>query len=262
MNIGMIASDVYWIFWRDIKKFIQQKPRIVMAIVQPVVWLVLMGNAMSGLTNNPMAAKMLGTTSYLNFMMPGVMIMTALFGGVFGGTTIVWDRRLGFLNKMLSAPIHRASIPIGKLLAIGVQTMFQAFIIVIISLILGVHVSTGIVGVMGMLLIASIFGMIMGSISLSLATVIKSMESLMAISNFLTMPLMFTSNAMFPTSAMPAWLQWIAKFNPLTYAVGTMRTIASQGWIWRDVLPGIFVLLIIASITISISIRMFYRKVS
>jgi len=262
MNIRIISSDIYWIFWREIKKFIQQKPRIIMAVVQPIIWLVLMGNAMSGLTANPIAAKMLGTNNYLSFMMPGVMIMTALFGGVFGGTTIVWDRRLGMLNKMLSAPIHRAAIPLGKLIAIGVQSMFQATIIVLIGLILGVHISSGIPGFIGMLIISSIFGIIMGSISLSLAAVIKSMESLMAITNFLTMPLMFTSNAMFPTSAMPVWLQWMAKFNPLTYAVGTMRTIAAHGWIWTELYKGIIVLLVMATITITISIKMFNRSMS
>ena len=81
-----------------------------------------------------MAAKMLGTGNYLDFMAPGIMIMTALFGGVFGGTSIVWDRRLGFLNKMLSSPIYRAAIPLGKLIAIGGQIMLQAVIIVIIAL--------------------------------------------------------------------------------------------------------------------------------
>jgi ABC-2 type transport system permease protein len=262
MNIRIISSDIYWVFWREIKKFIQQKPRIVMAIVQPAIWLVLMGNAMSGLTANPMAIKMLGTNSYLSFMMPGVMIMTALFGGVFGGTTIVWDRRLGILNKMLSAPIHRSAIPLGKLIAIGVQSMFQATIIVIIGLCIGVHISSGISGFIGMLIISSIFGIIMGGISLSIAAVIKSMESLMAIVNFLTMPLMFTSNAMFPTSSMPVWLQWMAKFNPLTYAVGTMRSIAAHGFIWTDLYKGIIVLLVAATITIVITIKMFNRSIS
>ena len=101
-------SDIYWVFWREIKKFIQNKARITMAIIQPLVWLVLMGNAMSGLTNNPMAIRMLGTTKYLDFMTPGIMIMTSLFGGVSGGSSVLWDRRLGFLNKMFTSPIYQS----------------------------------------------------------------------------------------------------------------------------------------------------------
>jgi ABC-2 type transport system permease protein len=262
MKLNLIASDIYWVFWREMKKFLQQKIRIVMTIVQPLVWLVLMGNTMSGLTNNPVAAKMLGTGNYISFMAPGIMIMTSLFGGVFGGTSIIWDRRLGFLNKMLTAPIHRASIPIGKLLALGTQIIFQALIIVVISLILGVHFVTGPLGIICMLLLSSLFGIIMGGISLSIAAVLTSMESLFAITNFLTMPLIFTSNAMFPLSAMPVWLRVIARFNPLTYAAGTMRTIATKGWIGSEIWPGLIALLILVMITTTISIRMFKRSIS
>lgn len=261
-NVLRLSSDIYWVFWREMKKFYKNKARISMAVIQPLVWLVLMGNAMSGLTRNPMATKMLGTSNYLEFMTPGIMIMTVLFGGVFGGNSIIWDRRLGYLNKMFTSPIYRAAIPLGKLSAIGVQGLLQATIIVIISYCLGVRFVTGIPGIISLLLISSLFGIIMGSISLAIATVITSMETLFAVTNFLTMPLIFTSNAMFPVSAMPAWLRWIASINPLTYAVHTMRTISMQGWDWNIIIPGILILFLIAIITISISVRMFHRSIS
>lgn len=257
-----LIADVYWVFWREIKKLGRQKSRLLMAVVQPVVWLALMGNAMSGLTNNPVAARMLGTGNYLDFMTPGVMIMTALFGGVFGGTSILWDRRIGFLNKMLTAPIHRAAIPVGKLVALVVQSLFQALLIAVIALLLGVHIVTGVPGILFMLTVASLFGLIMGGVSLSFAAVLKSHEALFAIMNFFTMPLMFTSNAIFPTQAMPAWLRWIAKFNPLSYAVGPMRTVATQGWVWREIWPGVLVLVAVAVLTTSVMIRQFNRSVA
>jgi len=261
MNVKLLLSDVYWVFWREVKKFIQQKARILMIVVQPLIWLVLMGNSMSGLTKNPAAAEMLGTGDYLDFMTPGIIIMTALFGGVFGGTTIVWDRRTGFLNKMLSAPIYRAAIPLGKMSSIGLQTMFQALIIVIIATALGVRFVTGVGGALFLLLIAAIFGVIMGSISLSLASRIRSMESLMAISNFLTMPLMFTSNAMFPTSAMPSWLKAIAQVNPVSYAVHAMRTVSTQGWVWKEIWPALTALILIMILIVALAIRMFKKSV-
>ncbi len=261
-RLTTVMSDIYWVFWREMKKFFQSKARISMAVIQPLIWLVLMGNAMSGLTRNPMAAKMLGTGNYLQFMTPGIMIMTVLFGGVFGGNSIIWDRRLGYLNKMFTSPIYRAAIPLGKLMAIGLQGMMQAIVIVIISTFLGVRFVTGIPGILCLLCISSLFGMIMGSISLSIASVLTSMETLFAVTNFLTMPLIFTSNAMFPTSAMPSWLRMIASVNPLSYAVGTMRTIAMVGWNWHVIIPGMAILIVIATITITITIRMFYRSVS
>jgi ABC-2 type transport system permease protein len=262
MSIRLVAEDIYWVYWREMKKFIQQRIRIIMTVVQPLIWLVLMGNTMSGLTNNPFAVKMLGTGNYLSFMAPGIMIMTSLFGGVFGGTSIIWDRRLGFLNKMLTSPIHRAAIPVGKLLALGTQIFFQALLIVIIAIIFGVHFITGALGIVCLLLLTSLFGIIMGGISLSIAAVLTSMESLFAITNFLTMPLIFTSNAMFPLSAMPVWLRLIAKFNPLTYATGTLRTIATKGWIAQEIWPGLLILLAMVLVTTTISIRMFKRSIS
>jgi ABC-2 type transport system permease protein len=262
MSMKLLLSDIYWVFWREIKKFSQQKARLLMVIIQPLIWLVLMGNSMAGLTRNPQAAEMLGTGNYLDFMTPGIMIMTALFGGVFGGITIVWDRRTGYLNKMLAAPIYRAAIPLGKLLSIGLQTMLQALIIVIISLFLGVQFKTGILGVMALLLISGVFGIIMGGVSLSLSSRIKSMETLMAVSNFLTMPLMFTSNAMFPTTAMPAWLKAIAMVNPVTYAVQAMRTISTQGWIWNDIWPALVALTVILGLIVALSIRLFSKSVN
>ncbi|MDH7479843.1 MAG: ABC transporter permease, partial [Syntrophomonadaceae bacterium] len=178
MRLTMFASDVYWVFWREIKRFLLQKARIMVTVVQPLVWLVLMGNMMSGLTQNPYAAQMLGTGNYLQFMTPGVMVMTVLFGGTFGGTSVIWDRRLGMLNKMLAAPIQRAAIPLGKLLAIMVQSWFQLLVIVGIAMLLGVKFATGLPGVLFMILLASLFGMVMGGISLALSATLKSMEAL------------------------------------------------------------------------------------
>jgi len=262
MNMRQLMSDIYWVFWREMKRFMLQKARIAVSIVQPVVWLVLMGNNMSGLTHNPYAAQLLGTDNYLTFMTPGIMIMTALFGGVFGGTSVLWDRRLGFLNKMLAAPIYRASIPLGKLLSLMVQSWLQVIMIVFIALAMGVHIVTGIPGILFMLFLSSLFGIIMGGISLSLSAVLKSMETLFAVMNFLTMPLMFTSNAMFPTRAMPVWLQHIAAVNPLSYAVGPMRTIATQGWDWPNIWGGTVVLIILAIISTGVSIHLFKRAIA
>ena len=254
--------DIYWVFWREMKHFQRQKSRIAVSIIQPMVWLVLMGSSLAGLSRNPIAARMLGTESYLTFMTPGVMVMTALFSGVFGGTSVIWDRRLGILNKMLAAPIYRAAIPLGKLLSLLVQSWFQIVVIVVVAVLMGVRIVTGVPGVLFMILIASMFGVIMGGISLSLSARLKSIETLFAIMNFLTMPLMFTSNAIFPTRAMPIWLRGIAAVNPLSHAVGPMRIVATQGWEWGSIWPGAVVLAALAAISITVTIKQFERAVA
>jgi len=232
-------SDVYYVCWREMKRFLSQKTRILMTVFQPLIWLVLMGNMMNGLTSNSMAAEMLGIDNYLSFMTPGIMIMTTLFSGVFGGISIIWDRRTGFLNKMLAAPISRAAIPLGKMIAIAIQSVFQIAVIAVIAALFGVKFVTGMTGILFMLVVIILFSFGMAGISLSLATVIKSHETLMAVVNFLTLPLMFTSATIFPKLAMPSWLKVIATWNPLTYAVEPVRTLTMKGWVWPQIIPGL-----------------------
>jgi len=256
-----IFSDIYWVFWREMKRFFLQRARIVTSVVQPVVWLILMGSNLAGLTRSPQAAQFLGTGNYLEFMTPGIMIMTALFGGVYGGTTVLWDRRLGFLTKLLAAPIPRAAVPLGKLAGLMVQSWIQVIIILIVALFFGVRIVTGMPGALFMIGMASLFGIVMGGISLSLAANLKSIETLFAIMNFLTLPLMFTSNAIFPLRAMPIWLQSIAMVNPLTYAVTPMRIAATQGWLWDQMWTGVLVLAIMAALSVTLAITQFNRTI-
>jgi ABC-2 type transport system permease protein len=245
VKTGSYFSGAYFVCWREIKRFMRQKTRIFMAVFQPIVWLVLMGNMLSGLTANPYAARLLGVDNYLIFMTPGVMAMSSLFGGVFSGVSIIWDRRLGFLQKMLTSPISRFCIPLGKMWAIILQILLQMVIIIAIAYALGVRFATGLPGAAVMLVFCALFGSAMGGISLAIATAIKTPETLFTVVNFLTMPLILTSNAMFPKSAMPPWLQVIATYNPVSYAVLPMRSLATTGWLWPDLLLGLFLLLIL-----------------
>jgi len=236
-----LLSDTWFVAQRELIKFFRGKIRVIITLIQPVIWLGLMGNMMRGLTNNPMAAQAFGTGNYLTFMTPGIILMTVLFGGVFGGVSIVWDRRIGYLEKLLAAPIHRGAIPFGKTLAMMIQGAIQVIAIMVIATLMGVRFASGFGGILYILFLAMLFSGILSSLTLSLAASIKTMETLMAIVNLLTLPLMFTSNALFPTSVMPSWLAAIARINPVTYAVGPIRELTISGWHWDKILPGTLV---------------------
>lgn len=258
----MRLDDIYWVAWRELRHFSGQKARIIMMVVQPTIWLVLMGNMMSGLTSNPFASRMLGVGRYIDFMTPGIMAMTALFGGVYGGVSVIWDRRFGFLNKMLASPIARSAIPVGKMIATALQAMLQVMIIVVIAILLRVRFATGPLGVMLLVGMATLFGFAMSGISLALASVIKTHETLFAIVNFLTMPLIFTSNAMFPRAAMPSWLQTISRWNPVSYAVEPMRLLVTQGWVWGRIIPGIAFMVAFALLMVAIATWQFNKSIA
>ncbi len=243
-----LITDSYYVAWRELKKYFRQKTRMIVTVIQPFLWLALMGNAMSGLTNNPMAAQFLGTGNYLTFMTPGVVLMTVMFSSIFSGTTVVWDRRFGYLDKLLAAPIKRGAIPFGKMFAAAVQGLIQAVIIVIVALLFGVHFKSGILGILVILLIAMLLSFILAGFSLALSVKIKTIETLMAVINLFMMPLMFASNALFPINVMPKWLQIIAKINPITYAIIPMRDLTVSGWTQHVWLYTIVILLIDAAV--------------
>jgi ABC-2 type transport system permease protein len=254
-----IFSDVWYVAWRELAIFVRTPVRILMIVIQPLIWLGLMGNMMQGFAKSPMIGQMLGTGNYLTFMTPGIILMTVLFGGAFSGMSIVWDRRTGYLEKLLAAPVSRAAIPFGKALASSIQAGIQILIVILIAAALGVRLATGPLGLLAILLIAMCFSLIVSSLSLSLAARIKSHETLMAVVNFLTMPLMFTSNALFPIEAMPAWLATIAAYNPVTYAVTAIRHLMLSGWDWLAIATSLGVLAGLTVVFLALSRFLFQR---
>ena len=248
-------ADTWWVAWRELKHFLGQKVRIFMTLIQPFIWLALMGNMFEKMAQVPgFPAK-----SYLDYMAPGVVTMVTLFGGIFGGMSIVWDRRLGFLNKLLAAPIARSAVVSGKMLAIAVQTAVQAFIIFVIARLMGVHFATGFFGMVMVIVLAALLSLVFAGISLSFGAAIKTHETLMAVMNFFTMPLMFTSNAMMPLSFMPSWLQAIAKVNPLSFAINPMRSLFLTGWNAHELVSGVLVLSLVSLAAGWVATRLFRR---
>lgn len=255
-------GDVISIYTKEMKDFAKDKSMIFMTIMQPLIWLLLMGSGMGGLTDNMgYAADILdGAPDYLTFLTPGIMIMTALYGGLYGGVTLLSDIRFGYINRLLSSPISRASIIMGKILATVVQTGMQVIFVILFSLLLGVRYQSGILGVFIILLITSFFCIIMAAISLILSTIFKTHNAIYSLVSFITLPLMFTSNAMFPNNSMPKWLNAITYVNPITYAVKPIRTLLVHtngvGSIWIN--SGIVIGL--AVIFTGFSIRRFHAK--
>jgi len=251
-------SDTYWVFWREIKHLQRQRMRIFMTVFQPIIWLTLMGNVFSKVASVPGFPA----DSYLNYMAPGIVVMVTLFGGVFGGMTLIWDRRLGFLQKMVAAPISRTSIIFGKILSIAAQCILQVTIIFIIALFMDVNFSTGAGGFLVMIILASLLCLVFAGISLSLGAVTTSHETLIAAVNLLTLPLMFTSNAMMPTKMMPDWLANIAKFNPVTYAVEPIRALFLTGYDWNAIANAGLLLGVLTIALTSIAVYLFRKNLS
>jgi ABC-2 type transport system permease protein len=166
-----------------------------------------------------------GTSSYISFMAVGMIAFTALFTTMFSGMSVVWDRRLGFLNKVLSTPVSRAVIIVSKVLSATLRSMFQASIILVIAVPLGFQVGEAFTPLNILGVFAFLFLICMGLSSLFIAINIRStrIETPMAVMNLLNLPLTFASSAFFPIDRMPGWLQVVANVNPLSYTMNGMR---------------------------------------
>jgi ABC-2 type transport system permease protein len=184
----------------------------------------LFQNAFGGIGPSVMQ-NIFGVTDYFSYMSVGMISFIVMFTTMFSGMSIVWDRRLGFLNKVLSTPVSRGAIIFSKILNASLRAMFQATIILILAVIFGLHVSStfNVLNILG--IYAAVFLLCVGLSSVFLALALRSTkwETQMAIVNLINLPLMFASNTFFPISQMPEWIQTIARVNPISYLTDAIR---------------------------------------
>jgi len=231
-----MGQEFLTIYWREMIRFVRFKGQLFAALVQPALWLLLFGVAMTSNFNSdaiPMPSFP-GAVSvdYLTFMAAGVMAMTALFTCLFGGMGLLFDKNWGIMKEMLASPMRSYHIQIGVGLGGITKSLIQVGLIMGFGLVLGVEFFSGfsavqtLGAVLGILAFVTAFSAGFIFLSAGLAMRVESMESVQAIMTLLTMPLMFSSNALYSTSSFPQWLQVISSVNPLTYLVNGIRYFA------------------------------------
>lgn len=216
----MILSDTYTIFWREMKRYKKSRSGILIRLIQPAIWIIVIGNTFA--STRPLIQSVGFSGSYIEFMAPGVIMLTAIFTSIFGGVNTLWDRRYGFMNKALTSPISRTSIALGKMLAISLISALQSSLILGIALALGVGIAD-FVSIIPILFIVIAFSLGFSGISVIVAATSKSQETFWGVINFLGMPLFMLSPALFPLELLPPWLALVARMNPVTYSVLLIR---------------------------------------
>ncbi len=210
------AIKIVW--QRELIRFFNDRLRMVTSLVQPFLFLFVLGSGLSRLTSGST-----GGLSLRTFLYPGILAMAVLFTAMFSAASIVWDREFGFLREMLVAPVRRSSIVIGKCLGGATVAAFQGVIVIAIAGLVGVPYAP--------LLILPVFGMqlllafTITTFGVMMAARVKQMQSFMALTQMLVLPLYFLSGSMFPASHLPTWLTVLNRIDPLTYAVDPIRRI-------------------------------------
>jgi ABC-2 type transport system permease protein len=211
------AVQVVW--RRELIRFGRNRLRIITSLVQPVLFLFVLGTGLSSLIGKSIPGASGG--EFRTFMFPGVVAMTVLFTAIFSSVSIVWDREFGFLREMLVAPVRRGALMVGKLAGGATVATLQALIMV--ALAGAVHVPYNpvlIFTLVGEMLLAAVTITALGT---ALASRMAQVESFQVVMQFVVLPLFFLSGALFPLKALPTWLAVLTKFDPLAYIVDPMR---------------------------------------
>jgi ABC-2 type transport system permease protein len=201
---------------RELLRWIKDRRRLLAGLVQPLLWLFVLGTGLSRVV-----AVGNQNVNFRTFLFPGVLATSVMFTAVFAGVSVVWDREFGFLREMLVAPIRRTSIMAGKCLGGAIVATAQAVVILVLAGFAGVPYSP-------VLMLELLFVLFLSSLSITafgllLGARVANIQSVMPVIQMVITPMMFLSGALYPTSGLPTWLAIATKINPVTYAVAPMR---------------------------------------
>jgi len=209
------VRPIYVICLREFKKFFREKSRLFGTLARPLLWLFVVGNGMSSLIRPHIGF------SYLQFIFPGMIGMTILFSSIFSSISIVWDREFGFMKEMLVAPISRLSIVVGKAISGTLISLAQAIIILLLTPFLGLHLT--LTQFLEVVVVSTLVSFCITSLGILIAARLTSFDGFNIIMNFLVMPMLFLSGAMYPVTSMPSALHFLTLINPLTYGIDALK---------------------------------------
>ena len=210
------AAAIVW--RRELLRFKADRLRMVSSLIQPVLFLLVLGTGLSSLASHGMPPGV----SFRTFIYPGVLAMSVLFTSMFSAGSIVWDREFGFLREMLVAPVSRSAIVVGKCLGGATVATIQGIVILILAGLADVPYDP----VMFLVLIGELLllSFTLTAFGVMMAARISQMQAFMALTQMLVMPLFFLSGALYPLNRLPAWLTVLTRIDPLTYIVDPMRS--------------------------------------
>jgi ABC-2 type transport system permease protein len=204
------------VWYRELIRFRKDRLGTVTSLVQPLLFLFVLGSGLNSVTSGAT-----GDVDLRTFIYPGILCVSVMFTAIFSAASIVWDREFGFLREMMVAPVRRSSIVVGKCLGGATVASLQGVILIVLMPLVDVPYSAPVIlGVFGLMLLLAFA---MTAFGVMLAVRIKQMQSFMRLTQMIVMPMFFISGALFPVTNLPAWLAVLNRLDPITYAVDPMR---------------------------------------
>ncbi|HII40418.1 MAG TPA: ABC transporter permease [Thermoplasmata archaeon] len=219
------ATKTWALVVMEAQKLRHDPTELLTRMVQPALWLVVFGEVFT-------RANMINTGPYpyVDYITPGILSQSVLFVAIFYGIAAIWERDLGILHKFMATPTPRTALVLGKALSAGLRGLSQVVVILLLAMLLGVQLTWTPLALGGILAVVILGACLFATLSLVIASLVKTRERFMGIGQLLTMPLFFASNAIYPLSLMPPALQAVAAWNPMTYMVDAARTLMLPGY--------------------------------
>jgi ABC-2 type transport system permease protein len=217
--VRQLLSRMVTLCWVELRKIRHDRTEMYTRAIQPALWLLIFGETFTRI--HAIAAP--DGLPYLDYLAPGILAQSTLFIAIFYGIQIIWERDAGVLTKLMVTPTPRPALITGKAFAAGVRSIVQAVVIIVLSALLGVALTANPLNYLGVAVFVVLGSAFFSCLSMSIAGVALSRDRLMGIGQAITMPLFFSSNALYPERLMPGWLQAISKVNPLSYEVSALR---------------------------------------
>ncbi len=223
-----LITQSFHMAMRDLRNLARQPWYLVMTLLSPMVWLLLYGALFKRVVDLP------GFTggSYIDYLAPGVVVMSAMISGGWSGMGVITDLDRGVIDRFLIAPSYRAAMIAGRLAQQAVVTVVQSIVIVLAALAVGAHFSGGLAGILVLLGLAVLLGSVAGALSNALALAARTEETVIAAFQFVQQPLMFLSTIFIAGVLAPGWIQDVARFNPVDWAAVASRSALSTDVDW------------------------------
>jgi ABC-2 type transport system permease protein len=218
-GLRRLANRIVTLCWVELRKIRHDRTELYTRAIQPALWLLIYGETFTHIHAIPTPKGI----PYLAYLAPGILAQSALFIAIFYGIQIIWERDAGVLTKLMVTPTPRSALITGKAFAAGVRSLIQGIVVVIIAAILGVALTGNPLKLIGAAIIVVLGSAFFSCLSMSIAGVALARDRLMGIGQAITMPLFFSSSALYPIKVMPGWLQVISRINPLSYEVEALR---------------------------------------
>ena len=227
------ARDTWFMVGRQARNLMREPIWIVMMIVQPLVWLLLYGQLFKRIVHLPGGG--FGGASYITFLAPAIVVMNAFFGATWSGMAMITDLDRDVIPRFLATPVSRVSLVASQVVRSALTSVIQALLILVIALALGVRIHTGAEGWLVVLATAALVASAFAGLSQAIALLTRREATMIAVANFIGLPLLFLSSTLNSVKQIPGWMQTAARYNPVNWGVDAARQVVLPQTDWSSV---------------------------